>query len=243
MRAFALALILTVPFNAHLRAGDTANQAQPTPTPPNAGPIISIPKQLSGKTGELIEVKAETGAELVTWKATDGLRIVNDDPPDPARKVILIHAKAAGTYAICASIPAEKGTRAAISLVTITGGVEPGPEPPKPTPVPPPVTDPVAFLVIIEETGQAVANRGAMFADAKLAARLKEHKIGWRTADQDVKDATGKPPADLVPYLGKAKGKPLPQVFLIAANGKMIYQGDLPADVDGLLALLAKHGG
>lgn len=211
----------------------------PTTQPqPAAGPLVRMVKELSGQPGELIPIQAESGAELVTWTASPGIRVINDEPADPTGKSKLLHAKLPGVYVVVAMIPHEKAVRSAVCVVTIGPKADPVPDP-----IPAPVTDPVAFLVIIEETGEATAGRGALFADPKLAARLKEKKIGWRVADQDVKDSTGKPPADLVPYLGKAKGKPLPQVFFVAANGKTIYQGDLPKDVDGVLELLGRYGG
>ena len=235
MRPTCLAACLLVISNSISWAEPPA--APTTPAMPAAGPVVRLPKQLSGNPGELIPIQAESGAELVTWNASSGIRIVNDDPADPTGKSKLLHAKASGVYFVVAMIPHEKAVRSAICVVTI------GDAKPDPDPQPPVVTDPVAFLVIIEETGEATANRGALFASPKLAARLKEKKIGWRVADQNVVDATGKPPSDLVPYLAKAKGKPLPQLFFVAANGKLIYQGDLPKDVDGLLELLGRYGG
>jgi hypothetical protein len=77
----------------------------------------------------LIQVKAESGAELVTWDSTEGLTITLPKTSDPAMKSVYIHAKENGTYGLTASIPNGKETRVAICLVTI------GPRPP---PLPPP---------------------------------------------------------------------------------------------------------
>ena len=129
MRPTCLAACLLVISNSISWAEPPA--APTTPAMPAAGFIVSIPKAIKGDVGQLVEVKAETGAELVTWKATEGLRIVNDDPPDPARKTILVHSAKPGVYALAASIPAEKGTRLAVTLVTIGQ-----PKPPDPPPAP-----------------------------------------------------------------------------------------------------------
>lgn len=208
--------------------------------PPEAGPLVRIPKALAGKVGDLIEIKAESGAELVTWDVSDGGKLLYPRPYDPAHKSVSFHAAAPGTFAVVASIPNGKETRVDICLITISGDGKPEP---KPDPAPPPHSSPVGFVVIIEETGEGVATRGALLADAALQARLKAKSIGWRVADKDVRGANGQPPADLVPYLDRAKGKKLPQVFLIGTDRTILHQGDLPSGAAGLVDLLGKYGG
>lgn len=100
------------------------------PAPPAAGAIVSLPKSLSGSAGDLITVKAESGAELITWDASTGLTLTHPKPFDAAQKSIAIHAAENGVYALVASIPSGKETRVAICIVTV------GPRPPPP---PPPV--------------------------------------------------------------------------------------------------------
>lgn len=106
---------------------------QPAPTPaPAAGAIVSLPKVMSGAPGELLPVTAESGAALISWAATPGLRVVSDHPADPSCKSMLIHAKAGGVYTLVAMIPADGGgVRSAVSVVTIG---EPPPPPPPPAP-------------------------------------------------------------------------------------------------------------
>jgi hypothetical protein len=60
---------------------------------------------------------------------------------------------------------------------------DPQPQPKPPTPAP---TSPVAFVAIVEETADAVAGRGAFFADAALATRMKAKGLKWRVVDKDV---------------------------------------------------------
>lgn len=118
----------------------------------------------------------------------------------------------------------------------------PNPNPPNPTP-PVPVTPQKLFVVIIEETADAVANRGAMLADKDLNARMKDKGHKWRIADKDVVDSEGKPPADLVRFLEASKGKNLPQLFLVDEKGKTLKQLDLPKTASGLLEEIKKVGG
>ena len=99
-------------------------------------------------------------------------------------------------------------------------------------------------MVVIEETTDAANNRGQFFADKELQAYLAAKLTSKaRIADKDVVDATGQPPKDLLPYLTRAKGKTLPQVYLIAPDGTVLMEGDLPKTPGELLAVLKKVGG
>lgn len=117
----------------------------------------------------------------------------------------------------------------------------------KPMPDPKPKPEPYAGkfrMVVIEETDMAASNRAAFFADKDLLAYLKTKLSGKvRVADQDVKDETGVPPKDLVPYLNRAKGKALPQVFLVTDGGTVLMEGDLPKTPAELLATIKKAVG
>jgi len=105
------------------------------------------------------------------------------------------------------------------------------------------------YIVVIEETQDTATARGVYWTDAALNARLKAKGHTKRIADKNTVDATGKPPADLAPYIARANGsgKGLPQLFIVdaggASTGEMIFQGDLPATPAALLELLTKVGG
>jgi len=132
-------------------------------------------------------------------------------------------------------------------LIDANTGPQPPPIPPKPDPDPKP--DPVVWpespliVVVIEETEQASNGRGAFFADAALTARMVEKGHKWRAVDQNVVGPDGRPPADIVRFLEAAKGKSLPQVFLVDGKGKTRHQGDCPAKASDLIAQLKKVGG
>lgn len=125
---------------------------------------------------------------------------------------------------------------------TLDVSVGPGPQPP-PKPTPDPTPTPVALwgFVIVEETADAVAARGALLADHTLSTLMKSKGYHWRIVDKDVVGADGKPPADVLPCLNAAKGKVLPQVFLIDIKGNIATQAALP-NAAGLVDLLNKWG-
>lgn len=130
--------------------------------------------------------------------------------------------------------------------VTAGEGPRPPPDPtpdPKPTPTPAPYTGKFS-MVVIEETDVAANNRGQFFADKELRDYLATKLVGKpRIADKDVVDASGQPPKDLAPYLNHAKGKGLPQLYLIAPDGTVLYEGDLPKTPAELIATVKKVGG
>lgn len=123
----------------------------------------------------------------------------------------------------------------------------PNPDPnpdPKPKPDPDtPATPTKLWVVIVEETAEAASNRGAMLSDSKLIDRMNQKQHRFRVVDKDVVGPDGKPPQDIARFLDKAKGKPLPQLFLVDEKGHPRYSGDLPKSAAELLALIQKVGG
>jgi hypothetical protein len=131
----------------------------------------------------------------------------------------------------------------------IVGGDAPRPPPvPVPPPVPPePKPEPVApgkrFILVIEETNDGGLERGKMFADRDLFARIRSQGHVWRVADQNVVDPKGQPPADLKPYLDRAKGQQLPRLFVIDPAGRVLVEEQLPSTPGAVLDLIKKAGG
>jgi hypothetical protein len=123
-------------------------------------------------------------------------------------------------------------------------GEAPAPDPnPGPNPGPGPGPKPVfakAWLVVIEETSQAGGSRGAFFRDKDLLNFFLDKSWQFRVADKDVVDATGSPPADLKPWLERAKGKQLPWMFLVSDRGDLLLDEAIPATPQALLEKLKK---
>lgn len=118
--------------------------------------------------------------------------------------------------------------------------VPPGPDPPRPDP-PTPV-GPVKYVVVIEETADAAANRGAFFADAELQKKFTAG-LKWRVVDKDVIGPDGRPPSDVQRFLDEAVGKPLPRLYLLDVRGKVLFSGNVPSEPARLVELLIKYGG
>jgi len=223
------------------------------PAPPAIGPIISLPRTLQLEPGDLVEVKAETGAELVTWDSSPGIRITYPKQNDPAVKTAFIHAdkdRSGTTEALTASIPNGKETRVAICLITIgprpPPPEPPGPKPPGPTPPPVPTTN-LRVLFVYESgtltvqqsnTMNAAAVRAYLSAKCVKGADGKTPEYRYFDKDDDVSKAGG-----LWPDMWAAS-KPfatLPVVIIFDGQKGTSYP--LPANANDLLALLKKAGG
>lgn len=194
----------------------------------------------------LVRVTKEVGPLKIRGVFADG----NGKPETRLYKgkcIAVVEPLGKGTVEL---IVVQEGAKSEAEAITKTlevdgDGGEDKPKPqPKPQPDPPaPVTPQKLFVVIIEETAEAVANRGAMLADKTLNDRMNEKGHRWRVADQNVVDATGKPPADLVQFLTAAKGKKLPQLFFVDQQGHILKQLDLPATAAGVVTEMQKVGG
>lgn len=130
-----------------------------------------------------------------------------------------------------------------IVSVAIEANVGPRPPPPEPGPAPQPKPVPADLwgFVIVEETGDAVAGRAALLGDRDLASFLKAKGLRWRVVDKDVKTAAGETPPDVKPWIEDAKGKTLPQVYLVGKDGAKVYGGPCPKTAGELVKLIGGY--
>jgi hypothetical protein len=210
--------------------------AAPPAAIPGPGLTLELPQQLQAEPGALIVLEARTSGRAVRWVAMDeGLQLV------PAKllaspAVAVAVAARPGVYRVLAVAGAgDELTEPAVCVITV-GTREP--------PLRPPAAPPgKAWLVIVEETAAASAHRGALLGSKDVADYLRARAWRARVADKDVRDASGRAPADLAPYLARARGCALPRLFVVCAGGKLLFEGDMPATPAGLLALLKGLGG
>jgi len=166
--------------------------------------------------------------------------------PDSKCDVLMVLGRTPGNCTITAwGVKTEKDatgreTSKAVKLssfVVVVGGAKPEPFP-KPEPKPEPYVGKGRILVV-EETAEAANNRGQYFSNEALMGYIRakcSHRP--RIVDQDVKAPDGKPPADIAPWLALAKGKPLPQVYIVGGDGTVLFSGDLPKTPELLLSKL-----
>lgn len=236
---------------------------------PKAGEPIS----LSGPEFELLTLTGVDAATAITWDVTEpsggtppvklfevgkspviGIRAGSVDPDrydPPTSPAVAVYAKGSGRAVVSAwGVQNGKPMKLATMLVNANTPPQPKPIPPGPLPNPNPSPNPPSpvvsqplFVVIIEETADAVATRGSMFADPTLSAAMKAKGDKWRVADKDVVGPDGKQPADIARFLNDAKGKGYPQVYLVGQKGETVYGGPLPTKPADLLSLITQYGG
>lgn len=115
----------------------------------------------------------------------------------------------------------------------------------KPKPI---VTGRKLSTVIIEETADAVAKRYAFFGTDEVKSYYKSKSHSEPViADKDIKDGlTNQTPEKLKPYVQRAIGKKLPQVYLVDVNtGDVVVEGELQPNTTPaqFIELLKKAGG
>jgi hypothetical protein len=90
-----------------------------------------------------------------------------------------------------------------------------------------------AWFVIIEESSDRTASLSAIDSDMPLRAELKSLNVTYLRLDKDLDDAA--------PYRDRAMQHGLPAYLLINGDGKVISEGALPDDRDGVLRI-ARQG-
>jgi len=122
----------------------------------------------------------------------------------------------------------------------------PGPTPnptPDPAPTPTPTPTPVAadlWGVVVEESRNRTAEQAQVLASPEVRKLFKDEHL--RVVDPIGDD--GKPvevAADMKPYVQRAVGQKVAWLFLTDTKGEVLYEGELPATVAAMKALVAKH--
>ena len=211
-------------------------------------------------------VKPFTFVKLKAEGAKTGAGFLWNISPDPGKDAIyqskgfFAFTGAPGTYQIrldAIKAPEEKGgdtdVESARWEVTIEGGpppvpppVPPGPGPgPGPNPPVPPTPVARAWVLVIEETAEATARRGSFYGNRELVDYVKAK--GWRIrpTDKDARDRNNQTPSDIKPYLDLVtkSGLRLPYTWVVAQDGTVRHQGELPSSPGELLAILRRIGG
>lgn len=226
----------------------------PVPTQAQAPKPVPVVPVKDAEQAELIVVEspvpAGSFAEVRVKNVAAGDMVNFKVRPKPTKQVVtngvLYFNGLAKSYEVEATVINWDTRKWQTADAVVTFGQQPQPPPgpgPGPDPEPTPNTPTKFKIVIIEETDEAVAGRGAFLASTTLAAYMREKGHSWRVVDQDVTDVNGKQPADIAPYMQLAKGKKLPQVFLVDDAGKLRFQGDCTMKADAMITLLKQWGG
>jgi len=114
----------------------------------------------------------------------------------------------------------------------------PDPDPPPPPPPPPPVPAEL-WGIVVEESAERTPQQAIVIASPVVRALFDKGEFRVVDDDMEVESA-------IKPYIERAKGKLLPQFYVVDAKGTIFYEGPLPAtvaDMQKLVAGLKAKGG
>lgn len=185
------------------------------------------------------------------------MRLYSDDA---GKAQFMVRPRKPGEYHVLFWLKGEDDPAQRVVIRTspvVPPGPAPTPNPPTPGPVEP-VTPPVAppgpeglrpgetawGFVLIEETADASTNRAKLLAHKPLYDFLRANSWKWKLVDQNVRDETGQTPAAIKPYLSQltAPGstKRVPYLWVVASNGRVVWQGTPPKTGDEILNLFKR---
>lgn len=215
-------------------------QIEPTPVPS----LVVSPTLKTNKAGR-VRFEVKTNCKNIVYLVDEDRCELERVFTDPSQFVYRFAADEPGTFRVVFVAAQGDVPVIAQTVILYEGNPSPVPGPPgPPNPVPPGPTPAVSklYVVVIEETMSAKANRASYYADTKLLERIKSKHYAFRVEDRDVRNAAGQVPPDLAPYIKAASGKE-PYAFLVNEKGKVLWEGPLPTTPADLLALIQKVGG
>ena len=223
----------------------------PSPAPAPAPLAISGPARVAPYTlAEFRLVNAPPKAAIL-WQVSDRKASVKK----PAKGVLYVVAHPGEVMLTAQVITLDPATgEADVAEVSLTTTFEwdvappqpnpgPAPVPPKPQPAPGSVR---VRVVIIEESAEPTVARSKWFTDPALSARFRAGNYPPPLVlDKDLKDpATGQVPLGVRAYFDRAKGKSLPQLYLVnQATGDVLYEGPAYESPAELIKVLDRIGG
>ncbi len=230
--------------------------------PPKAAELTPVPKVEPKPTDPLpvevnkyrvYSVQNHTGP--VTWQTEgESIGIKEADKPltlfgvvsgqtDPTETpvpvgAVVIWGKAPGMTKVSAWGVVDGKAKLLLTLL-FQVGPRPPPEP-QPQPLPTPVAGKAFGAIIVEDPNEYIENRGQYL----LAFNnwCDSHGVNRRWVPNNVRDSSGKPPADMVPYLTRAFGKKQPYLTIVTEKGGVLYEGS-PATPEELTETLNKYKG
>jgi len=207
-----------------------------------ATPIFAVtpsaPAKITIKPGELarVEVAIPDGGLSYQATATDDELFLDELVSKAGKLRLVVQGKKEGTYYIAF----VNGKDIAFTQLVVGAGKgdDNGDKKTDP-PIPSPFSGKLKAYIITESADKNISY-GKIFADKRIVDYWTQHQfLAPVIADPDVKDAaTNAPPAKLKPYLDRAKGLKDQMYLVDISNGKVLYEGNAPADADALLKIV-----
>ncbi len=161
---------------------------------------------------------AKGGSAKLSWSAPKAKTVTINGVGVPVTGSQVVSPPATATYTLTAQaegLPTETAQR----VLTVSD-----------TPPPPPPTE--LWGIVVEESSQRTTAQAAIITSTEIRDLLGGH---FRVVDKD-----SEVPAEMKLYVDRAKTRKLPQFFLVDKAGTVYFEGDLPADKAGTIALIRK---
>lgn len=218
-----------------------------TPTPP--APVVTAPPLVTGGPNRLLEIPATHNGQELTW---DTHYADCDSFEIPGRGIVVLYPKA-GTYHVSARTASGGRIACAHTRVVVAGPIPPDPPTPPVPPTPPPGPAPIPadglhVLFVIDSQKTTVAQAAALSSQAiraYLSATCPKGPDGktaeWRMLF--VGDDVSHESKLWQDAFARTQGKTAPWVIVSNPQKGGGFEGALPADANGIMALLKQFGG
>ncbi len=167
-------------------------------------------------------------------KPPDAMVIDLDDRS--GNPVLMFWCRSPGKYAVIADVNVPPDQFELIIHEFTVGTPQPNPQPdPDPNPT-------AVYGVIIEERSdrtQLSPQRAMIFENKSIRDLFSEG--AFQVRDDDVLNEDGQTPADIKPYIDRARTVGFPTLFLVNAQGDVLFEGILPKDVPETIKLIRKY--
>lgn len=206
-------------------------------------PADPIPAENPVPGSSFAEVKLALGkGDSVIWEVSPEPTKLTEHTDGTA--AVLHFNGPPGSYTVTAFVvnfDAKKFTKKKLSVV-IGQAPQPPPGPgpgPNPNPNPQPLPGKIARFVVVEDTTKAESWRGDILGSPKVASFYKASALTHRLIDvkADGDDAAA------VAFKKLAEGKPLPYLWLLDADGKILKDSKCPTEADAFIAAFDSHTG
>jgi hypothetical protein len=139
-----------------------------------APPTLTAPAEVAGEIFSYIEIKPETNAKWVRFRAIDpGLRVFPTHRLED-KGVAIVDAMKPGRYRLWAYAGNDDGGADAV-IVVVIGGAKPEPDPVKPPPVDPPAGK--VYFLIVRPNGPASADFVRVMDDPAWSDHRKAGRV------------------------------------------------------------------
>lgn len=170
-------------------------------------------------------------------------------PRDDAERRFMFQSATPGRYAIVFWTKGE--TDGTFTTIVVGDGKPVAPDPKDKKVVdPPPVAKKIGRVVVVTDARNPKAaflvnvyRNHRAFNDYYAKGRHDNQWALLASVDKDVIDKDGNPPKEFAPLIRASLDKTYPQYFVVAADGTVLKQGDLPTDPAALVTILQDLGG